>query len=82
MEQVELLGRLDGGLSPAEPRKGLRRLRLVLEVATPMETRICCSCGESKSVAGIWYLVDQGSDGFMCGACFSQTQDTAPATYA
>jgi hypothetical protein len=38
-----------------------------------METRMCSSCGESKSVAGIWYLVGEGSDGFMCGACFSRT---------
>jgi NMD protein affecting ribosome stability and mRNA decay len=41
-----------------------------------METRVCCSCGESKSVAGIWYLVGEGSDGFMCGACFSRSTGT------
>lgn len=39
-----------------------------------METRDCCSCGEEKSISGVWYVMADGTGAFMCGTCFSESR--------
>lgn len=39
----------------------------------PMTTRHCASCGEDKTIRGVWYMVPEANPGtsFVCETCFS-----------
>lgn len=48
-----------------------------------METRVCESCGDTKPVSGVWYLMAKQPRSFLCGSCFYQeTGDRAPSLEA
>lgn len=37
-----------------------------------MEKRYCHTCGEAKSISGVWYLLASGAGTFVCGTCFHE----------
>ena len=47
-----------------------------------MDQRLCHTCHESKSIAGVWYLLSHGAGRFVCGTCYHERGPASSPVHA